>query len=105
MQSISGSGRTVIFVSHNLPSVQALCNRCLLLQNGRLQKTGNTEKVIDYYLSESANNQSIQALNDKKREGTGEIQLISICMRDSRMKEINSIRCGQNLTFEFKTTN
>ena len=105
MQSISGSGRTVIFVSHNLPSVQALCNRCLLLQNGRLQKTGNTEKVIDYYLSESANNQSIQALNDKKREGTGEIQLISISMRDSRMKEINSIRCGQNLTFEFKFKN
>ena len=77
MKSISGSGRTVIFVSHNLPSVQALCNRCIRLQNGRLS-TGNTEKVIDYYLSESANNKSIQALNDKKREGTGEIQLISI---------------------------
>ena len=105
MQSISGSGRTVIFVSHNLPSVQALCNSCLLLQNGKLQKTGNTEEVIDYYLSESANNKSIQALNDKRREGTGEIQLISITMKDSKMNEINSIRCGQNLTFEFKFKN
>jgi lipopolysaccharide transport system ATP-binding protein len=105
MKSISSSGRTVIFVSHNLSSVQALCNRCILLQNGRLLTTGNTEKVIDYYLSESANNQFIQALNDKKREGTGEIQLISMCMRDSRMNEINSIRCGQNLTFEFKFKN
>ena len=105
MQSISGSGRTVIFVSHNLPSVQALCNRCLLLQNGRLKKTGNTEKVIDYYLSESVNNQHIQELNDKKREGTGEIQLISMFMRDSRMNEIDTIRCGQNVTFEFQFKN
>jgi len=51
MQRASTSeGRTVLFVSHNLAAVQALCTRALLLANGRLVGDGTTEEVINQYM-------------------------------------------------------
>ncbi len=46
-----GEGRTVLFVSHNMQSVKALCPKSILLNQGRLAMAANTEKVIDSYLS------------------------------------------------------
>jgi lipopolysaccharide transport system ATP-binding protein len=45
-----GEGRTVLFVSHNLGAVQQLCNKGILLTNGKLQKTGLAGEIIDMYI-------------------------------------------------------
>lgn len=42
-------GRTVLFVSHNLTTVQKLCKKCLLLENGKVKMIGNTNDVINAY--------------------------------------------------------
>jgi len=44
-------GRTILFVSHNMGAIQELCNRCVMLESGRVIKTGTPAQVIDYYLS------------------------------------------------------
>lgn len=46
-----GEGRTVLFVSHNMGSVKALCNNSILLQNGRLEQFGLTETIISEYIN------------------------------------------------------
>lgn len=51
MQDVSGTGRTVLFVSHNLGAVQRLCPRSLLLEAGRIVMDGPTHKVIQAYMS------------------------------------------------------
>jgi lipopolysaccharide transport system ATP-binding protein len=51
MQSVGGEGRTVIFVSHNLPALQNLCTRCILLNRGQVEADGNPEDVIQRYLA------------------------------------------------------
>jgi len=51
MEEVSKEGRTVIFVSHNMGAVRALCSRGLLLENGTLIKDGDVDQVINYYLS------------------------------------------------------
>ncbi|MDD1745269.1 MAG: ABC transporter ATP-binding protein [Candidatus Methanoperedens sp.] len=51
MNSVIKSGATVIFVSHNLNAVSALCGRALLLENGKIKKVGATNEVIKYYMS------------------------------------------------------
>ncbi len=57
MQDISqGEGRTVLFVSHNMESVQQLCTRCLVLENGTSVFEGNVEQAISYYLSNKIEN-------------------------------------------------
>lgn len=51
MQDISRSdGRTVLFVSHDLTAIQNLCNRCMLLENGRLKQVGDVKEIIDSYM-------------------------------------------------------
>lgn len=51
MQDISqGEGRTVLFVSHNMESIQQLCTRCLVLKHGSIAFEGATEEAVELYL-------------------------------------------------------
>lgn len=50
MQDVSGDGRTVLFVSHNLAAVQVLCGKALLLDGGEVRRLGPTSEVVTDYL-------------------------------------------------------
>jgi lipopolysaccharide transport system ATP-binding protein len=52
MQEVSGEGRTVLFVSHNMPAVTALCPRAILLQQGMVVLDGPSPEVVGEYLSD-----------------------------------------------------
>ncbi len=50
MQSVSRrEGRTVLFVSHNLPSIRELCRTAVLLGSGQVQATGRCARVLEIY--------------------------------------------------------
>jgi len=51
MREVSSEGRTFLFVSHDLMSVQELCGRVFLIESGRLLEQGKAETVIPKYLS------------------------------------------------------
>ena len=51
MQSVAESGRTVLFVSHNLTSIRQLTQRCLHLKSGRVSFDGPTGEAIDHYIN------------------------------------------------------
>lgn len=53
MQSVAGQGRTVLFVSHNMAAVQALCNRAMILRGGRIQFLGPVQEAIAAYLPQA----------------------------------------------------
>lgn len=56
MQDVSrGEGRTVLFVSHNMASIRALCKTGFLLQNGEVEYSGCAEDVVSYYLNNNRN--------------------------------------------------
>jgi lipopolysaccharide transport system ATP-binding protein len=51
MQKVSqGEGRTVLFVSHSMPSVRNLCDSCIILSNGSIEFIGETQQAIRTYL-------------------------------------------------------
>lgn len=51
MKEVSNKkGRTVLFVSHTLPSIMNLCNNCLLLENGLLKEQGDATIVVANYM-------------------------------------------------------
>ena len=55
MQDVSkGEGRTVLFVSHNMASVRALCTKGLVLKNGMVDFSGTASEAIDHYIGENA---------------------------------------------------
>lgn len=49
MNEVSKQGRTVLFVSHNLPMVSSLCNQCVLLDSGKVVTKGETADVLPLY--------------------------------------------------------
>ncbi|MBL0104499.1 MAG: ABC transporter ATP-binding protein [Bacteroidetes bacterium] len=55
MDDVSKSGRTILFVSHQMGTLARLCTRCILLREGTIAKQGEANEVIDYYLSSGEN--------------------------------------------------
>lgn len=51
MEDVGQQGRTVLFVSHNMPAVSRLCDRAVLLENGQVVENGRTDDVIVKYLN------------------------------------------------------
>ncbi|GAB4190697.1 MAG: ABC transporter ATP-binding protein [Phycisphaeraceae bacterium] len=52
MGDVARSGRTVVFVSHNMAAVRNLCHEAILLDRGRVTEHGDVGTVIDAYLSQ-----------------------------------------------------
>src|SRR5579859_1289855 len=55
MQELSRGGRTILFVSHNMAAVKALCARALLMRDGTITASGKVSDVADEYLLGGAN--------------------------------------------------
>lgn len=46
-------GRTILYVSHNMPSVKKLCDRCIVLSAGQVAFDGATDEAISVYVKEN----------------------------------------------------
>ncbi len=60
MGEVASGGRTVLFVSHHMPSVQRLCSKAVLLKNGTLQMVGSAQEVVTRYCDEAGRELSLQ---------------------------------------------
>jgi len=59
MKDVSqGQGRTVLFVSHNMASVKALCTRGVLLEQGQVKYMGGIKDTVDYYIGEGGSSEN-----------------------------------------------
>jgi lipopolysaccharide transport system ATP-binding protein len=64
MNAISGAGRTILFVSHNMQAVRQLCHRVVWLKNGRVVAVGPAEEMIEHYLAAERQSTSLSLLNE-----------------------------------------
>lgn len=72
MRDISGEGRTILFVSHNLSAVKALCSRAILINKGHLDFSGNVEDTIEAYVGEPHLSGREVDLSQVERKGTAQ---------------------------------
>ena len=66
MQDVRRSGRTVLFVSHSMPSIRRLCTRGLLLSNGLVEFDGPVENAIEHYLVHNVSSEFALAPDPQK---------------------------------------
>lgn len=67
MKDVSqGSGRTVLFVSHNMASVKALCNRGVVLENGRVDYIGTADECVARYTSKCMMRSDINPIKNRE---------------------------------------
>jgi lipopolysaccharide transport system ATP-binding protein len=97
VEEIAGSGRTVLFVSHQLHVVHRLCTRAILMQKGRLVADGSPSAVVETYLRgiEVSATQDLATRTD--RMGEGEVRLIAVTVE----AEGGTPRTGSPLTVRF----
>ena len=67
MKDIASSGRTVLYVSHNMATIRSLCDRCIVLNNGQLVFDGDVEQAISYYIATNFNLDCKHDISNTKR--------------------------------------
>ncbi len=75
MKGVAQSGRTVLFVSHNMNAVSQLCTRCEVLSEGRVEYSGDPGSAIARFLNSRSTNSLIQ-ISEKQNENAKERFLI-----------------------------
>jgi lipopolysaccharide transport system ATP-binding protein len=66
MEDVSKSGRTILFVSHNMAAVRQLCQHGILLSQGKIVKQGKSGAIVDAYLNDSVSQHQIYNGSKKK---------------------------------------
>ncbi len=79
----SKEGRTILFVSHNIASVKKLCNRGIVMENGRLSYDSTIENAINFYLD---HNKEQSEFNYKIDESKTQISRIQIKAQENYSK-------------------
>ena len=105
MDDAAATGRTVVFVSHNLASVQRLCHRALWIDHGRIAAAGPVTEVIGDYLENKLPSQEggIAILKgDVRRRGTGDARLRSVSLLDRDGSPTDRIAFGERLRFALR---
>ncbi len=69
MQSVTGAGRAVLFVSHDMTAIQRLCSSAILLEGGKTSFVGDVKCAVDQYLqSGSAVDLQWQSNDDTEKD-------------------------------------
>lgn len=100
MGDISKTGRTVLFVSHNMKAVKSLCKNALLLEYGQIVDRGTSESVVNNYLSKVADNVSEKVWNNfDEAPGDDLVRLKSVKI-DSDEKAVSLIDVATDFRVE-----
>lgn len=105
MQDVSSDGRTVLFVSHQMASVQKLCSRGLLLASGRVQESGPIAGVVQRYLSESSRLASISLDSRVDRQGTGALRFRNVTFMDAQGNAVQGFVSGSTAVIRMELAN
>ncbi len=88
MGDVAGEGRTVLFVSHNMGSINELCKEAILLSDGRIADSGKTDEVIENYLRWKIIRKSKAFANEEfTRRFAGPLEIISVWLEDGDGQE------------------
>lgn len=94
MEDIGATGRTVVFVSHQLQAVAQLCDRAILLDEGRIVRDGPSSEVVAHYLQSVTGTSSSQSWSDEEAPADDLIRLnsVRVIRADGEIAEFADVR-------------
>lgn len=78
IRDVAGNGRTVLFVSHNLSVVSAICTRAVLMAKGTVALSGNVNEVVSRYHALNLPDRNAVTLENAVRTGLGNVKFASL---------------------------
>src|SRR5207237_293797 len=104
MGEVAKGGRTVLFVSHNMATVQTLCKLGILLQNGQVVTSGPTAQVVSAYLRSIDRASSGDLAKRKDRGGSGGARLCGAEVLTDGDVPSSTLAAGLDARFRFRVS-
>ena len=91
MSELGGGGRTVLFVSHSMPSVLRLCPQAILLDKGRILATGSSGEVVRQYLESDIGRTSerVWTADDAPGDAVARLRSVRVASGDGPPDEVD----------------
>jgi lipopolysaccharide transport system ATP-binding protein len=105
MQDIGRQGRTVLFVSHNLPAVTRLCGRAILLDQGKVVQDGPSNQVVGIYMNPILSTTAAREWTDATTAPHGEVarlRAVRLRTEDGEIAEAVDIRRPVAIEIEYE---
>lgn len=101
MKDVSKSGRTVLFVSHNMSAVRNLCGTGILLEKGTLTFSGTANEAVNKYLSDNEKNASEGIIADNASfVNTGEAKFKTVYIKNKNGKKVSDVNYCSSIIVE-----
>jgi lipopolysaccharide transport system ATP-binding protein len=102
MDDVAKSGRTVLFVSHDMGAISQLCSRCLLFHEGQIASDGPTNEVISDYQSTATTDGYIDLEEWRvDRLGPGPSRITFLELLDNADQRRTRFGYGEDIVFRF----
>jgi len=97
VREVANEGRTVIFVSHQMGQISGLCDRVILLENGRIKEDGIPQKVIPAYYKSVTNKSEVAIIDRVDRTGTGDVRIARVWLENAIGQETLNLISGEKV--------
>lgn len=103
MEEVGGEGRTVFFVSHNLPSITRLCPRTILLYNGKVLADGPSHQVVSAYMNAGKGTRAEREWPDlSKAPGNDIVRLHAVRVKTKNNKITDTVDIREPISIEME---
>jgi len=105
---LKSQGVTILFVSHDLEAVRTLCTSAIWLENGMIQESGTTDRVIDSYLNnvttvtEARLGRKRRGGDSENHWGSGEVEITEVRFLDAQGRERRAFRTGERMVVRLR---
>ncbi|MFQ6026871.1 MAG: polysaccharide ABC transporter ATP-binding protein, partial [Dehalococcoidia bacterium] len=104
MRDVAQSGRTVLFVSHNMSAIERLCNRAIVLNDGQVVLDGSARDAVQAYLGEGLSRREERVWEDlAQAPGDDVVRLVSVRCKDQygEIRSLYDVREPVEIEFEY----
>jgi homopolymeric O-antigen transport system ATP-binding protein len=99
MGDVAQEGRTVLFVSHNMPAVSRLCGTTIWLGTGQTSEIGQTDSVISHYIAFGQKQVTNNLAERSDRTGSGALRFLEFSLLDGEGVPVDSVTSGTEAVF------
>ncbi|MES2514157.1 MAG: ABC transporter ATP-binding protein [Bacteroidota bacterium] len=101
MKDVSGQGRTVLFVSHNMAAVKGLCTKGIILENGEVKFSGGVEEAVNFYTRSGYSLAAIPIKERTDRKGNGKLRVTDIKFINNLNTSVSELTSGEYYKIQF----
>ncbi len=104
MKNVAKHGRTVLFISHTMPTIENLCDRVIWIDQGKIIQDDEARKVVGNYIDTINQTIEVRKIGEYQnlghRRGTGEIQFTEFRLIDSGGISTREFTIGDTIRME-----